>query len=79
MATAGSDEEWHVFDLSIDLLQLIAEELPSEGDLNAFARSGRDLCHVVNPILYHRNIERNGSSALLWAATMGKNPRCEFY
>lgn len=74
MVTAGSDEEWYVFDLSIDLLQLIAEELPSEGDLNAFARLGRDLYHVVNLILYHRNIKINGSSAVIKSKRKCRSP-----
>jgi ankyrin repeat protein len=51
-----------------ELLGCITEYLGSTGDINAFARSNRQLYRALNSYLYRRNIEESESSALIWAA-----------
>jgi ankyrin repeat protein len=51
-----------------ELLGCITEYLGSTGDINAFARSNRQLYRALNSHLYRRNIEESESSALIWAA-----------
>ncbi|RYP27107.1 hypothetical protein DL767_007804 [Monosporascus sp. MG133] len=43
-----------------------------ERDINAFAQANRRLYRLLNTYLYHYNIRRSGSSALLWAAQHGQ-------
>lgn len=49
-----------------ELLQQIADLLPSEKDINAFARTNRTLYNRLNDYLYLRNLKQ-GSTTLYWA------------
>lgn len=61
-----------LLDLPNECLQCIAEFLKSEKDINAFAQTNHRLYDVLNTYLYRRNVQL-GSSALLWAASRGKD------
>ena len=61
-----------LLDLANELLYCIAENLESERDVNAFAQAKRRLYRLLNSYLYRYNIQRSGSSALLWAAQHGQ-------
>ncbi|CEJ62564.1 hypothetical protein PMG11_11061 [Penicillium brasilianum] len=61
----------HLLDLPVDLLQLAADFLDAEKDINSFAQINRQSYSVLNPYLYRRNSLKLGSSALLWAAQRG--------
>jgi ankyrin repeat protein len=61
---------------SNELLLAIAEQLPSERDLNAFARTNCRLYDLLNNDLYRHNILHNGCSAMTWAARTGQEATC---
>jgi ankyrin repeat protein len=54
------------------MLQLVSENLKSKRDINALTRTNRYFYNLLNPYLYQHNIRLSGSSALLWAATFGR-------
>jgi len=59
-------------ELADDCLLSIAEFLKSERDINALAQTNHRLYDLLNYHLYRHNVQF-GSSALLWAASRGKN------
>ena len=61
-----------LLDLANELLLCIAENLESERDINAFTRTSRYLYYLLNGYLYRHNVQKSNSSALLWAATRGR-------
>lgn len=58
--------------LANDLLLHISDHLESERDTSAFARVNHYLYRLLNAYLYRHNVQRFGSSALLWAAIYGQ-------
>ncbi|KAL3486607.1 hypothetical protein BJX62DRAFT_18137 [Aspergillus germanicus] len=56
-----------MLDLALKILLQIIDELVTEANINALAKTCRQLYTIVNPILYQRNIQNGQSSALLWA------------
>ncbi|KAL3464474.1 ankyrin repeat-containing domain protein [Aspergillus heterothallicus] len=54
-----------------ELLELIAEALPSSRHISALARANHELYGLLNPYLYRQDARSGGSSALLWAADNG--------
>lgn len=63
--------------LANELLICIAEQLEKESDINAFAQANRQLCYLLNPILYRHNIQQSKSSGLFWASRSGKKASIE--
>jgi hypothetical protein len=61
-----------LLDLPNELLLCLSEQLGSESDLNAFARTTGRLYCLLNTHLYRRNVQWSGSSALVWAACQGR-------
>src|SRR5436190_21841100 len=61
-----------LLDLANELLLCIAENLESEKDINAFTRTSRYLYYLLNGYLYRHNVQKSNNSALLWAATRGR-------
>ena len=61
-----------LLNLANELLQSIADCLEVQRDINAFTQTNRQLHTLLNPYLYQHNIQRFGSSALLWAAKHGQ-------
>ncbi|KAF2254159.1 hypothetical protein BU26DRAFT_385809, partial [Trematosphaeria pertusa] len=61
-----------LLDLSNELLCLVSENLLSESDINALARTDRLLYDLTNIHLYRYNVQHSDSSALLWAAKHGQ-------
>src|SRR5204862_3383637 len=61
-----------LLDISNELLLCISENLESERDINALTRTNRHLYSLLNAYLYRRNVQKFGSSALLWAAAVGQ-------
>ena len=57
--------------LANELLQSIVQHLDSLKDINAFCQTNHRLYALLNTYLYHQEINRFGSSALLWAARYG--------
>lgn len=55
-----------------ELLQSIAENLQSTWHVNALVRTSTRLYSLLNSFLYRYDMQKCGSSALLWAATHGK-------
>jgi hypothetical protein len=55
--------------LTPELLLLIADELGSQKDRSALARTYSHFHHVINPHLYTHNAKHDDCSALVWAAT----------
>ena len=66
-----------LLDLANELLICIAEQLAKEADINAFAQANRQLCYLLNPVLYRRNIQQSKSSGLFWASRNGKKTSIE--
>ena len=61
---------------SNELFLAIAEQLQSERDLSAFARTNLRLYNLLNDYLYRHNILHNGCSAMIWAARTGQEATC---
>lgn len=61
-----------LLDFADELLLSIAQYLQSKDDISAFVRVNRLLYSLLSPHLYLYDIQQLGSSALLWAATHGK-------
>jgi hypothetical protein len=61
-----------LLDLRSELICLVAEYLPAEGDLNSFAQTSSLLYAQLNWLLYNHNIQFSNDSALLWAAKIGQ-------
>jgi ankyrin repeat protein len=61
-----------LLDLSNELLLSISECLETGKDINAFVRTNRYLYHLLDPYLYSYNVQQSESSALLWAARLGR-------
>lgn len=59
-----------------ELLICIANHLPSLQDLDSLAKTSKLLYAIANPILYHHHIVHQDSSALIWAAELGKPDPC---
>lgn len=63
-------------DLPLELLELVAESIERESDVNSLVRASRGLHHCLTPHLYYRGTLGRGSnprsSALRWAATRGR-------
>ncbi|KAJ5121116.1 uncharacterized protein N7515_009077 [Penicillium bovifimosum] len=57
--------------LPLELLCLIAIELPNERDINALVQANQNLYHLLHFFLCQHNIQFHQSSALLWAAKNG--------
>jgi ankyrin repeat protein len=55
-----------------ELLLAIAAELEFERDINALAQTNWRLFCCLDQLLYRRNVQRSGSSALTWAAFYGR-------
>jgi ankyrin repeat protein len=55
--------------LTPELLLLIADELGSQKDMSALARTCSHFHHFTNPHLYKHNAKHDDCSALVWAAT----------
>lgn len=58
-------------DLPPELHQCIADQLPSDKDLNALARTNKVLYRSLNAHLYLVDVLRGHNAALLWAASHG--------
>ncbi|PHH92703.1 hypothetical protein CDD83_5940 [Cordyceps sp. RAO-2017] len=58
--------------LANELLVAIAQRLDSEKDINALARTNRRLYQLLIAHLYRHNARWSGSSALYWAARVGR-------
>ena len=58
--------------LANELLLVIGEDLESQKDINAFARTNRRLYNLLNAYLYRRNVRDSQSFALLWSAQRGQ-------
>ena len=61
-----------LLDLPNELLQNISENLESERDINVIAQANWRLYRLLDNYLYRYNVQRSGSSALLWAAQHGQ-------
>lgn len=61
----------HFTDLPVELITIIARELPQPSELNALARVNRTCYGVVNPILYTAPKNSRGGWPLKWAAYKG--------
>jgi hypothetical protein len=66
-----------------ELIEIIAEKLQFECDLNALAKTNPSLYNLLNPYLYRYNVQQRGSSAvsepyrkesILMLAVEGGNP-----
>lgn len=57
-----------LLDLGNELILNIADNLDSEGAINAFSQSNRRLHALLNLFLYRHNIRHSSSSGLRWAA-----------
>jgi ankyrin repeat protein len=57
-----------LFDLPNELFQDISENLESERDIDIIAQANCRLYRPLDSYLYRYNVQRSGSSALLWAA-----------
>lgn len=51
-----------------ELLLCISEKLEFHQEINAFARSSRHLYNLLNNYLYMSNVQKDGGSALFYAA-----------
>ena len=60
-----------LLDLANELILIVAENLSTFSDLNSFAQTSQRLYFLLNNSLYQINAQRDGSSALLWAAEHG--------
>ncbi|MBE3041707.1 ankyrin repeat domain-containing protein [Candidatus Bathyarchaeota archaeon] len=58
-------------ELPNELLIVIAENINSDQDINALARTNRRFFTLLDPVLYQHNETHSPGSALLWAATWG--------
>ncbi|KAL2835486.1 ankyrin repeat-containing domain protein, partial [Aspergillus pseudoustus] len=61
-----------------ELLELIAEALPSARHVSALARANHELFGLLNPYLYRQDARSGGSSALLWAGDKGNVSTARF-
>jgi hypothetical protein len=61
-----------LLNLPNELLQNISENLESERDINVIAQANCRLYCLLDSYLYRYNVQRSGSSALLWAARHGQ-------
>ncbi|KAF2176950.1 hypothetical protein K469DRAFT_605193 [Zopfia rhizophila CBS 207.26] len=61
-----------LLNIANELLLCISDNLESERDINAFIQANRRLHRLLINYLYRYNIQRSGSSALLWAARYGQ-------
>lgn len=61
-----------LLDLGNELLLAIAENLELERDINTFVRANRRLYNLLNAYVYRHNVQKFGSSGLLWAANCGQ-------
>lgn len=59
-------------ELPRELLQLIADYLASQRDINALCQTNRELYQKVNGYLYWYNAEHHGSDVLQWGAIHGR-------
>lgn len=57
--------------LPVELIDLVAECVESDSDLNSMAQADSRLCRLLCPRLYLQNQRRSHSSALVWAAMYG--------
>jgi ankyrin repeat protein len=57
--------------LPSELILLIAENLPSQADINSLTRTCRRARDILNPFLYSYNLRHGDGSAILWAAKNG--------
>jgi ankyrin repeat protein len=55
-----------------ELIEIIAETIQFECDLNALAQTNQSLYNLLNPYLYRFNVQQRGSSAVSWAAERGR-------
>ena len=62
----------HLLNWPNELLQIAAENLQTQKDINAFTQTNRRLYNLLNDYLYRHNVRQFGSSALLWAAKHGQ-------
>jgi hypothetical protein len=56
-----------MLDLPLEILLQVLDELATEANINALAKTCHHLYTLLNPILYQRNIQNGQSSALLGA------------
>ncbi|KAL1955231.1 hypothetical protein VTO42DRAFT_8890 [Malbranchea cinnamomea] len=61
----------HFLDLSNEIILQIADQFPTEHEVNTLACLNRRLHGLLNPYLYRRNVQRSGASAMFWAASRG--------
>lgn len=62
-----------LLNLPNEIILMIAESLEAECEINALVQTNRHLYALLNLYLYRLNIQKNGSSALLWAAQHGQD------
>lgn len=58
--------------LPTEVQLLVANLLEEERDINSLARINREFYSLLNPYLYRRNLLNSRRSALLWAASRGR-------
>ena len=61
-----------LLNLPNELLLYVADNLRTERNINAFARTSRRLYNLLNTYLYRHNVKRFEGSALLWALEHGR-------
>jgi ankyrin repeat protein len=66
-----------LIDLANELILFVAENLSTLSDLNGFAQTSKRLYFLLNDYLYRIDVQRDGSSALLWAAEHGLEKTAE--
>ncbi|KAH8430102.1 ankyrin repeat domain-containing protein [Aspergillus melleus] len=59
----------HLFELPEDVLLSITDEVDGSTDLLSLCRTSKTLLRITLGVLYRFNIQQQGSSALLWAAS----------
>ncbi|KAH8430162.1 ankyrin repeat domain-containing protein [Aspergillus melleus] len=59
----------HLFELPEEVLLSIADEIDSSTDLLSLCRTSKTLLRITLGVLYRLNIQQEGSSTLLWAAS----------
>jgi hypothetical protein len=65
--------EMPLLNLPNEPIQMIAESLEAECEINTLVQTNRHLYALLNLYLYRLNIQQNGSSTLLWAAQHGQD------
>ncbi|KAK2751869.1 hypothetical protein FQN54_008541 [Arachnomyces sp. PD_36] len=68
----ASRRETSLLDLPNELLEHITEYLELEPDINVLCQTNRRLYGLFDNCLYRHNVAQSGSSALLWAAAVGR-------